>query len=116
MINRLATLSFTAIAAWLSAAIPNVTAERPTLKETFKKDFRIGTAIGTQQILGDEPAALALAARQFNTITPENLLKWQEVHPQPDEFNFDPADRFVEFGEKNGMFIVGHNLVWHSQT
>ena len=23
---------------------------------------------------------------------------------------------YVAFGRKNGMFIVGHNLVWHSQT
>ena len=70
----------------------------------------------TPQAVGEESAALSLVAQQFNSITPENLLKWQEVHPQPDEFNFDPVDRFVAFGEKNGMFIVGHNLVWHSQT
>ena len=44
------------------------------------------------------------------------MLKWQEVHPQPEGYNFDPADRFVAFGEKNSMFIVGHNLVWHNQT
>ena len=99
-----------------SCYLPVVAAEHPTLKDAFKDDFRVGAAIGTQQVMGDEPAALELAARQFNTITPENLLKWEEVHPQPDEYNFDPADRFVEFGEKHGMFIVGHTLVWHNQT
>ncbi len=25
-------------------------------------------------------------------------------------------DKFVELGEKNGMFIIGHCLVWHSQA
>lgn len=97
-------------------ANPAHAADRPLLKEVFKANFRVGVALGTQQIMGDEPAALALAAKQFNSITPENLLKWQEVHPQPDEFKFEQADRFVEFGEKNRMFIVGHNLVWHNQT
>ena len=29
---------------------------------------------------------------------------------------FRLADQYVEFGQKNGMFIVGHTLVWHSQT
>ena len=29
---------------------------------------------------------------------------------------FPPADRYVEFGQKNKMFIVGHTLVWHNQT
>ena len=25
-------------------------------------------------------------------------------------------DRYVDFGSRNGMFVVGHTLVWHSQT
>jgi endo-1,4-beta-xylanase len=25
------------------------------------------------------------------------------------------ADKYVEYGQKNGMYIVGHTLVWHSQ-
>ena len=28
----------------------------------------------------------------------------------------DAADRFVAFGEERGMKIIGHTLVWHSQT
>jgi endo-1,4-beta-xylanase len=91
-------------------------AQQPALKAAFADDFRVGVAVGTEQIMGGEPAALALVAQQFNSITPENLLKWAEVHPAPDEFNFGPADRYVEFGERHGMFIVGHTLVWHNQT
>ena len=34
----------------------------------------------------------------------------------PGEYDFDAPDRYVAFGERNGMFIVGHTLVWHSQT
>jgi endo-1,4-beta-xylanase len=66
--------------------------------------------------MGDEPQALELVAQQYNTITPENLLKWAEVHPDPDRYRFEPVDRYVAFGEKHGMFIVGHTLVWHNQT
>jgi len=43
-------------------------------------------------------------------------LKWAEVHPEPGKYNFEPVDKYVEFGEKHGMFIVGHTLVWHNQT
>jgi endo-1,4-beta-xylanase len=53
---------------------------------------------------------------QFNSISPENELKWERIHPQPGHYSFELADRYVEFGEKNHMFIVGHNLVWHNQT
>ena len=52
----------------------------------------------------------------FNSITPENILKWALVHPQPGNYDFAAPDRFVEFGEKHNMFIVGHTLVWHNQT
>jgi endo-1,4-beta-xylanase len=43
-------------------------------------------------------------------------LKWSLVHPQPKRFDLVAPDRFVEFGEKHDMFIVGHTLVWHNQT
>ncbi|QEG36435.1 Endo-1,4-beta-xylanase A precursor [Bythopirellula goksoeyrii] len=91
-------------------------AQQATLKEAFDKDFLVGTALSTAQVLGDTPAALELAARQFNSITAENLLKWESVHPEPDRYDFEAADKFVDFGENHDMFVVGHTLVWHSQT
>jgi endo-1,4-beta-xylanase len=44
------------------------------------------------------------------------VLKWSEVHPQPATYNFGPSDRYVDFGVKHKMFIVGHTLAWHSQV
>ena len=104
-------IAVTAITAMASRAD-----ESAELKETFRDAFRIGAALSTAQVMGEEPAALELAARQCNTITPENLLKWAEVHPEPDQYNFEPADRYVQWGAKHDMFIVGHTLVWHNQT
>jgi endo-1,4-beta-xylanase len=86
------------------------------LKDVFEGDFKIGVALSENQILGNEPKATALVEEQFNSITPENILKWEEVHPEPNKYNFELADRYVAFGEKNKMHIVGHTLVWHCQT
>jgi endo-1,4-beta-xylanase len=86
------------------------------LKDVFKNDFYIGAALSLDQISGKDPDAMALVEKQFNSITPENILKWEEVHPEPDRYNFKPADHFVALGEKNKMFIVGHTLVWFHQT
>jgi endo-1,4-beta-xylanase len=86
------------------------------LKDVFKNDFYIGAALSIEQILGKEPKAVAIVEKHFNSITPENILKWEEVHPEPDRYNFAPADRYVALGEKNKMFIVGHTLVWFHQT
>jgi endo-1,4-beta-xylanase len=108
--------AFIVVLAGLAIAAADAESPAPTLEDAFLGDFRVGAAVGTNQIEGREPAALELVARQFNSITPENLLKWALVHPQPDRYDFEPADRFVEFGERHGMFIVGHTLVWHNQT
>jgi hypothetical protein len=43
-------------------------------------------------------------------------LKWQSLHPALGRYDFDGADRYVAFGQKHGMFVVGHCLVWHSQV
>ncbi len=88
----------------------------PGLKEVFKNDFYIGVALSRDQIYGNEPKTIQVVEKHFNSITPENILKWEEVHPEPDQYNFEPADRYIAFGEKNNMFIIGHTLVWFYQT
>jgi endo-1,4-beta-xylanase len=88
-------------------------AEPTTLKGTFHGDFLVGAALSAGQVAGEEARALELAAEQFDSITPENCLKWAEVHPKADEYDFEASDEFVEWGEANGMFIVGHTLIWH---
>lgn len=98
------------------SAAPRWSAAEPSLKDAFAGKFCVGAALGTHQVMGDEAAALELVAEQFNSITPENLLKWQNIHPAAEQYNFEPADRFVDFGDQHGMFVVGHALVWHQQT
>jgi len=87
-----------------------------TLKDAFKKDFLVGGALNQAAFTGQNATAAAIARAQFDTISPENDLKWEHIHPQPDQYDFSAADQFVEFGQKNGMFIVGHTLIWHWQT
>jgi len=86
------------------------------LKVAFRDAFMVGTAIAPPQFGERDTASLALIRREFSAITPENVLKWERVHPQPAQYDFAPSDAYVAFGEKYGMFIVGHTLVWHSQT
>jgi endo-1,4-beta-xylanase len=86
------------------------------LKDTFRGAFLIGAAIAPKQFEEQDVANSALVKHEFNTISPENVLKWVIVHPQPDHYDFAPADKYVAFGERNGMFVIGHTLVWHSQV
>jgi endo-1,4-beta-xylanase len=88
---------------------------QPGLKDVYKGHFYIGAALSQERILGEDPAAMKVVLKEFNSITPENVMKWQIIHPFDDEYDFRVADEFVKLGEKDSMFIVGHTLVWHSQ-
>lgn len=87
----------------------------PSLKEVFKKDFGIGTAMNTPQIEERDPKVNAFIKEQFNMVTPENIMKAEELHPQWDVYNFALADKLVEYGKKNNIKINAHTLIWHSQ-
>src|ERR1035438_2701066 len=103
----LTTLLMTALAAY---------AQTPELKDVFKGYFHVGAALNQAQFEERDARGVAVVRAQFDTISPENVLKWEAVHPRPDAYAFDAPDRYVAFGEKNHMFIVGHTLVWHSQV
>jgi endo-1,4-beta-xylanase len=104
---------------------------KPTLKDAYKDHFQVGVAINrtiatdtdvradnvnrTREQVGKD---IALVKEQFNQVSPENDLKWALIHPREgaDGYDFAPADAFVNFGLSNNMYIVGHTLIWHSQT
>ncbi|WP_211229798.1 endo-1,4-beta-xylanase [Olivibacter sitiensis] len=90
-------------------------ASTDSLKESFEDDFLIGTALNADQINEHDGATDSLIKEQFNAITAENIMKTEVIHPAWDKFDFDLADRFVAYGQKNNMYIVGHTLIWHSQ-
>ena len=85
------------------------------LADTFKDKFHIGTAISTNTLENNNSRLLKLIAREFNTITAENDMKWEMIRPSLDKWNWKLADKFVDFGRKNQMLMVGHALVWHAQ-
>src|SRR6478672_7376646 len=102
---------------WLRFAFePEVAAQAVALKDLVPRGWLIGAAINQNQSDGRDTVAVDLVTRQFNTISPENLLKIQSLHPEPERFTFEAADRYVAFGRDRGMAVIGHNLVWHSQT
>jgi len=90
--------------------------DRPALKDVFKDAFRMGVSVGGGVVSGKDAASRDLVLRHYNSVTIENAMKAQPLNPKPGFWNWGQADAFVEFGEANGMFIVGHTLVWHNQT
>lgn len=91
-------------------------AQQPTLKDAYNGCFLVGAALNPSQFTEQNAKEAAIVKEQFNSISPENVLKWEVIHPQPDKYDFTLADKYVDFGQRNHMFIIGHNLVWHSQV
>lgn len=85
-----------------------------SLKQAFNDKYAIGAAVNELHIAND--AESSLITHHYNTLTPENMMKWEEIHPQPDSYNFSRPDVLVEFSNKHQIQLVGHTLVWHSQT
>jgi endo-1,4-beta-xylanase len=98
----------------VSGPVPGAAAA--TLKGAFAESFRVGAALNADQFEERDARGAALVKTHFNTITSENVLKWTLVHPRPGKYEFAAPDKYVAFGERNGMFIVGHTLIWHNQT
>jgi endo-1,4-beta-xylanase len=91
-------------------------AQKYTLKEALKEKFYIGTALSIEQFTEKDTASARVIKEQFSAIVAENCMKSGPLQPEEGSFDFSMADKFVEFGEKNNMFITGHTLVWHSQA
>jgi endo-1,4-beta-xylanase len=100
----------------LNANALSVFAKETGLKDLYKEDFDIGVAIGARTFMQNDTDMLNLIAREFNSITSENNMKWSLIHPSENEWRFEIPDQFVEFGIKNNMHMLGHVLVWHSQV
>jgi endo-1,4-beta-xylanase len=97
--------------------VPGVTATQDiALKDLVPNGMAIGVAINQRQSDRTDTAAVEIITKQFNQISPENLLKFQAIHPSADRYVFEAQDRYVQFGVDRRMQVVGHNLVWHRQT
>lgn len=104
----------TLIIALLSTAeatcgIPS-TGTTPLRKEASKKDILIGSGAINPTYL-DDPRFAAVLAKQFNSLSPENELKWSFIHPTEGTFNWETIDRLIDFSKANDMVVKGHGLI-----
>lgn len=93
-------------------SIVQVTCNATTLKTAgaCRPDHQI--LLGTALSANNMPA---LAAQEFNFVTPENEMKWESVERSEGNFSFGSADNIVNWAQQNNMKIKGHALVWHNQ-
>ena len=82
------------------------------LHQRLADHFAMGAAVDAQSYT----THAALLTTHFNSITTENEMKFDALHPSEDTFQYDTADAMVAFAQQNSMAVRGHALIWHRQV
>ncbi|PXA96916.1 glycoside hydrolase family 10 [Nostoc sp. 3335mG] len=72
-----------------------------------------GAAIRTEAMLED-PVYRQAVIEHCQIVVSEGNLKWFDVRPDRDTFDFARSDLLMDFAEEHGMEMRGHTLVWYA--
>ena len=54
-------------------------------------------------------------AQECAMLVPEDELKWKNLRPSPNSFDFTRSDWLAQFARTHNMLFRGHTLVWHAR-
>ena len=86
--------------------------EAVSLAKAYEKYFKIGAAVPFFY----PPKHHELLLRHFNSVTPENEMKYAVTEPEEGKFQFERADAIVALAREMGVKVRAHAPVWHNQT
>ncbi|MBT8037039.1 MAG: endo-1,4-beta-xylanase [Verrucomicrobiae bacterium] len=108
-LHGLSASSLVALAPRLSAAPMQL----PALRQLAGGHPLIGAAVPTHFDKRLNAQEKAILSSQFDSVTPENCMKWQSLCRKQGEYNFGPIDRLVEMAKANKQKVVGHTLIFN---
>jgi endo-1,4-beta-xylanase len=73
----------------------------------------IGTSVQTQFDTLYTPAEMEILNTNFDSVTPENCMKWQYLCPKEGVYRFEPIDRLMALATKHNQKVVGHTLLFN---
>lgn len=98
--------AFGAVAATLALAT-TARAAGPTLAEAARAaGVRAGVLADRRSVAENE-----LLDREFDVLVAHGL-SWNVIHPEPDVWNFGPADQVFELAAVSGKSVIGMHFVW----
>lgn len=84
-----------------------------SLYKAYQNDFLLGTVYAFENLSGFD---FEYTIKHFNTITPGNLMKPENMQPTEGNFKYLQADTMLAFAKKYNLTVHGHTLVWHNQS
>lgn len=82
-------------------------------KDHYQSYFPMGVAVATRDLSG---ASADFIIKNYSSITPENAMKMEPIHPKENFYYWKDADSIVSFATKNNIRVRGHALCWHEQA
>ena len=96
----------------------NIDTSNMTLKDVIGDKFLFGAAVQfnhvKEQLDDGYKAEQALLQKHFNAVVAESNMKWANIHPEKDRYDWEKADAIVQFAIDNNMTVTGHTLIWHT--
>ena len=83
-----------------------------SLAKSYEKYFKIGAAVAC----GNIDSYTEVLREHFNSVTPENEMKYISTEPEEGKFTFGDADKIFDTARKQGIKVRAHAPVWHNQT
>ncbi len=114
MIRRKGILLLVAAVLVVSLISAGCSKKAPILKAADKHGLVFGTAITAGDIF--DPDMKEFITTHFNLVVPENTMKWVNIRPTKQFWNWSDLDKMVDFAEENDIIIKGHPLIWDEQT
>ncbi|WP_433534181.1 endo-1,4-beta-xylanase [Micromonospora sp. CA-249363] len=103
-----------ALTAGMTVALAPTASAGTTLKASAAEKGRyFGAAVATGKL--SDSQYVSILNGEFNSVTPENEMKWDATEPQQGRFSYTGGDRLVSHAQANGMSVRGHALLWHAQ-
>ncbi|MET7392901.1 endo-1,4-beta-xylanase [Dactylosporangium sp. NPDC005572] len=104
----------TLLAAGLTAWFAGTAAAGTTLGASAAEKGRyFGAAVAAGKL--SNSTYTGILDREFNSVTPENEMKWDATEPSQGQFRYTGADQIVAHAQAHGQKVRGHTLAWHSQ-
>lgn len=80
-----------------------------------KANFPVGVAVNTDKLKNEERYWKPVLS-QFNSITPEKIMKPEFIHPKKNYYHFTETDHLIDFCKQYKKRLHGHTLVWHKSN
>src|SRR5471030_1204053 len=88
--------------------------DAPLRVRAEKHGLYFGCAVQKEQF--QDIPYMETVSREANILVSEGELKWPDVHPEPDRYDFTGADAIAKFAAQNKMQMRGHTLVWYASN